>query len=55
MTAIQEIKNDRLRTYLKQDIGQLIALFPETCDAEERSGLECLIEESGLDIEWLKK
>ena len=55
MTAIQEIKNDRLRTYLKQDIGQLIALFPETCDAEERSGLEYLIEESGLDIEWLKK
>ena len=54
MTAILEMENDKLRNYLLQDANLLVELFLETCDEEERSGLVYLIEESGVNIDWLK-
>lgn len=54
MTAILEMENEKLRSYLLQDVKLLVELYPETCDEEERSGLVYLIEDSGVNIDWLK-
>lgn len=53
MTAMLGISNDRLKKYLQSNEKDIVKMFEETCDEEDRAALVYMMKEKVAEEEWL--